>query len=139
MNEGRETASKPARSRMLALERRIGGPLFRRAGWVAVLEVPGRRTGTPRQVTLFPIEVDGTRYVVSQYGVSDWVRSLRAAGRARLRLKGRSEDIRAVEVDGAERDKVIAAYLAKVGIRRRDFDALPDTADHPTFRVEPIT
>ena len=129
---------KPGRSRMLALERRMGGPFLRRAGLVVVLEMPGRRTGALQRVTLLPIEVDGTHYVVSQYGVAGWVRNIRAAGRATLRRKGVAEEVQAVEVDGAERDQVIAAYVHKIGWRRRDFDALPDNADHPTFKVEPI-
>ena len=123
---------------MIALVRRVTGPLLWWTGQVAVLEVPGRRTGTPRRVTLFPIEVDETRYLVSQYGISEWVRNLRAVDRARLSRKGQAEDITAVEIDGPERDQVIAAYLAKLGGLRRDFDALPAIDDHPTFRVEPI-
>jgi len=47
----------------------------------------GRRTGTPRQVTFFPVDVDGTWYLLSQYGVTDWVRNLRAAGRGELRRR----------------------------------------------------
>ena len=129
---------KPGRSRMIALERRMGGPLLRRAGIVVVLDVPGRRTGTVRRVTLLPIEVDGTEYLVSLYGVGDWVRNVRAAGRATLHRKGHVEEVQATEVDGAERDRVIAAYVHKMGWRHRDFDALPDNADHPTFKVEPI-
>lgn len=76
---------------------------------------------------------------MSLYGVTGWVRNLRAAGRADLHRKGVGEPITAVEVFGDERDRVIAAYLAKIGWRRRDYDALPDTADHPTFRIEPVT
>jgi deazaflavin-dependent oxidoreductase (nitroreductase family) len=122
---------------VLALERRIGGPLLRRAGIVVVAEIPGRRTGALRRVTLLPIEVQTTEYLVSQYGDVDWVRNLRSAGRARLHRPGRTDDMRAVEVQGDERDQAIAAYRAKMGWRRKDFDQLPDNADHPTFRIEP--
>ncbi|MGH2385377.1 MAG: hypothetical protein ACRDGB_10055, partial [Candidatus Limnocylindria bacterium] len=92
----------------------------------------------PQHVTLFPIEVERTRYLLSQYGPSDWVRNLRAAGRGELRRKGRTEAIGVIEVDGAERDRVIAAFHAQVPkLLRRDVDARPATGDHPTFRVEP--
>jgi deazaflavin-dependent oxidoreductase (nitroreductase family) len=123
----------------LALIRRVAGPLWLRAGFTAVLEVPGRRTGRPHHVSLFPIEVEGTTYLLSQYGVSEWVRNLRAAGRGELRRKGRMEAFTTIEVDGVERDRVIDAFFARTPKPfRRDFDRLPGAASHPTFRVEPI-
>jgi hypothetical protein len=52
--------------------------------------------------------------------------------------KGRTEPFRATEVDGAERDQVIAAFHAQApGPMRRIFNRLPDAADHPAFRLEP--
>ena len=125
-------------TRTVALVRRVARPIWLRVGIVAVLEVPGRRTGTPRQVTLAPIEVDGTWYLMSFSGATNWVRNLRAVGRGDLRRKGRAEAFTAIEVDGNERDRVIAAYLARLPKPfKRDFDRLPDAADHPAFRLEP--
>ena len=110
-----------------------------RAGIAAVLEVPGRRTGSDVHVTLAPWEVDGTLYLMSQYGVTDWVRNLRAAGGGKLRQKGRNQAFTAIEVEGDERDRVIAAFRSKADrLLNRDFDRLPSASDHPTFRVEPI-
>ncbi len=132
------TAISP--SRTITLIRRLNRPIWLWAGFAAVLEVPGRRTATPLEVTLIPWEVDKTLYLMSQYGVSDWVRNLRAAGRGVLRRKGRTQAFTAVEVNGDERDRVIAAFIAKTPKPfRRDFDRRPGAADHPTFRVEPIT
>ena len=126
-------------TRALALIRWVARPIWLRVGLAAVLEVSGRRTGTPRQVTLIPWEVDGTWYLLSQYGVTDWVRNLRAAGRGELRRKGRTEAFTAIEVDGNERDRVIATFHAKTPKPfSRDFDQRPGAADHPAFRVEPI-
>jgi deazaflavin-dependent oxidoreductase (nitroreductase family) len=125
-------------SRSLALIRRVAGPIWLRIGFVAVLTVPGRRTGVPVQVTLFPVAVDGTWYVLSQYGLIGWVRNLRAAGRGELRRKGRTETFTAIEVDGDERDRAIAAFHAKTPKPfGRDCDQHPGAADHPTFGVEP--
>lgn len=45
-------------SRSLALIRRVAGPIWLRTGFMATLTVPGRRSGAPAQVTLFPAEVD---------------------------------------------------------------------------------
>jgi deazaflavin-dependent oxidoreductase (nitroreductase family) len=125
---------------VIAIERRLGGPIFSRVGITAVLEVPGRRTGAPLHVTLVPVEVDGTWYLLSHYGVTDWVRNLRAAGRGELRRKGHTEAFIAIEVDGDERDRIIAAFHARTPKRlTRDFDQRTGAADHPTFRVEPIS
>lgn len=133
------TAPPIARSRSLALMRRVFGPIWLRTGLIVTLSVPDRRTGKAVHVTLYPIEVDGRSYLFSQYGVSNWVRNLRAAGRGELRRKGRAEVFTAVEVADAERDRVYAAFQAKVPkLARRDSDQLPAAADHPVFRMEPI-
>jgi deazaflavin-dependent oxidoreductase (nitroreductase family) len=126
-------------SRWLAFNRRIAGPIWRRVGLTAVLEVPGRSSGTPVHVTLAPWEVDGTLYLMSQYGVTDWVRNLRAAGRGELRRKGHTQAFTAIEVEGSERDRVIATFHKRTPKPfRGDFDQRPGAADHPTFKLEPI-
>jgi deazaflavin-dependent oxidoreductase (nitroreductase family) len=131
------TALSP--NRAVALGRLVIRRMMLRAGIFAVLEVPGRHTGKPIRVTLAPWEVDGTRYLMSQYGITDWVRNLRAAGRGQLRHKDGTQSFTAIEVDGDERDRVIAVFRAKADrLLNRDFDRLPDAADHPTFRVSPI-
>jgi hypothetical protein len=77
---------------------------------------------------------------MSQYGVTGWVRNLRAAGRGELRRKGRTETFTATEIDGDERDRVIAAFHSRMPKPfSRDFDERPSPADHPTFRMEPTT
>jgi len=126
-------------TRAVALIRRVARPIMLWVGIAAVLEVPGRRTGTPLHVTLAPWEVDGTWYLLSLYGVTDWVRNLRVAGRGELRRRGRTETFTPIEVDGDERDRVIAAFHARSPRPfKQDFDRRPGAADHPTFRVEPI-
>jgi deazaflavin-dependent oxidoreductase (nitroreductase family) len=128
-----------AASRWLVFNRRMAGPIWRRVGMTAILEVPGRRTGTLVHVTLIPWEVDGTPYLMSQYGVTDWVRNLRAAGGGKLYRKGRTQAFTATEVEGDERDHVIATFQKRTPKPfRRDFDQRPGAADHPTFRLEPI-
>jgi deazaflavin-dependent oxidoreductase (nitroreductase family) len=104
------------------------------------LVVRGRRTGKLVEVPLgSPLALDGVRYLVSGGGNTQWVRNLRAAGRAALRTSGRTEEFRAVELDGAERDRIVTAYREKLGHRGdRYFEQLPNAADHAVFRVEPI-
>lgn len=140
MDHGPQSHASPITpGRGLAFVRRIAGPLWLRTGLTVHLEVPGRRTGRPHRVALLPVEVDGSSYLLSQYGASDWVRNLRAAGRGEVSRKGRATAVTAVEVDGAERERVIAVFRAKTPKPfRGDFERLPAAEDHPTFRVEPI-
>ena len=70
----------------------------------------GRRSGEPRQVTLYAFE-DGDRMVVvgSVGGAATdpaWVGNLRAQPRATLRNGRDVRDVRAVEVDGHERERL---------------------------------
>jgi hypothetical protein len=140
MDERPEVASPAlAPIRPVALGRLVFRPILLWVGVAAVLEVPGRRTGTPLRVTLVPWELDGTRYLLSLYGATG-VRNLRAAGGGKLRQKSRTETFRAIEVDGDERDRVIAAFRARADkLMSQDFERRPGATDHPTFRVEPIS
>jgi deazaflavin-dependent oxidoreductase (nitroreductase family) len=126
-----------SQTRAVAIIRWIGLPVMTRLGLVGVLEVAGRRTGRIRRVSLAPVEVDGTRYLLSMYGTTHWVRNLRAAGRGTLRRRGHTDAITAVEVRGTERARVIAAFHAQAPKPfRQDFDRRPGAVDHPAFRVE---
>jgi deazaflavin-dependent oxidoreductase (nitroreductase family) len=116
----------------------MAGPIWQLVGIAAVLEVPGRRTGTPRRVSVIPVKLHGATYLLAFGGVTDWARNLRAAGRGVLRRRGRTQAFTTVEVDGEERDRAIARYLPGSGPLKKDFDRRPEPADHPTFRVEPI-
>ncbi len=135
----RDDSAALAPTRPVALIRRVASPLWLRIGMAAVLEVPGRRTGMPRRTTIIPVDIDGTMYLMGFTGVTGWVQNLRAAGSCKLRRKGRTDPFTAIEVDGDERDRVIAAYLARLpGFIRQDFARRPGSADHPVFKVEPI-
>jgi len=108
----------------------LGGP---------TLTVLGRRSGRPIRTPVPTLTFEGARYLVAGGGETHWVRNLRAAGRGELRRGRTHEPFRAVEVHGDEHDRVVAAYRAKMGWRAREFFAtLPDPADHPVFRVEPL-
>jgi hypothetical protein len=140
MEQGTQSASKAlAPTRGVALLRRIAGPIWQRVGIVAVLTVADRRTGTTRHVKLIPVKVEKNWYLLSFGGVTEWARDLRAAGRAELRRKGRTQPFTPVEVDGDERVRAIAAYLRGSGPIRKDFARRPDPADHPVFRLDGVS
>ncbi|WP_322754753.1 nitroreductase family deazaflavin-dependent oxidoreductase [Frankia sp. Cas3] len=102
------------------------------------LTVPGRVTGRERTVPVAVLDHGGQRYLISAYGDTEWSRNLRAAGHARLRGRRRSERIETIEVPTEDRRPLIAEYLRQYGrlpTVQRTFDALPDPANHPTFRI----
>lgn len=72
-------------------------------GFNGLLTVPGRKTGTPRTTALAIIEDGGRRWVWSPWGDVQWVKNLRAAARATVVVRGRHEEVRAVELDATER------------------------------------
>jgi deazaflavin-dependent oxidoreductase (nitroreductase family) len=122
-----------------AFIRRLANPLAMKssARGVATLSVVGRRTGVPRKVPVIPVEIDGSRYLVSPYGESDWVRNLRSAGEGELSRKGRTDAFQAVEVPVGQRGPVIARYREIAGrVVGSSFAKLPDARDHPVFRFD---
>ena len=111
--------------------------LFRPA-LVWQLSVRGRRTGAWHSVPVAVLDHDGGRYLMAPRGETDWVLNLRASGSARLTRQGHTEEITVTEVPAQARPPLIEAYLAAYGSFpsvAQTFRALPDPADHPTFRI----
>ena len=59
--------------------------------------------GLPRTTPLAIIEVSGGRWVWAPWGDVQWVRNLRAAGRATISVRGRKEEVTATELDPTQR------------------------------------
>ena len=123
-----------------ALLRRVINPIMVLAGNDAVLFVRGRKTGKRLAVPMDPpFTWQGTRYLVSPLGDTHWARNLRAAGEGELRIHRRLDPFRAVELHGAERDAIVDAYANTITCGCRMYlKQLPDPADHPVFRIEPM-
>lgn len=68
-----------------------------------LLTVPGRTTGLPRTTPLAIVEVDGRRWVWSPWGEVQWVRNVRAAGRALVEVRRSTAEVTAVELTSDER------------------------------------
>jgi len=77
-----------------------------------LLTVRGRKTGQPRTTPIVVIEQDGRRYLVSPYGIVDWVRNLRVAGQAILTRGRRSETVQATELPSDEAALLLKGTLA---------------------------
>jgi deazaflavin-dependent oxidoreductase (nitroreductase family) len=111
-----------------------------------VLEVAGRRTGTPRRTPVNLLILDGDRYLVAPRGHTQWVLNLRAAGEGDLLLGRRREHFRAAEVADSEKEPILRAYLERWKWEVGQFfgGVGPDSSadefqriapDHPVFRV----
>jgi deazaflavin-dependent oxidoreductase (nitroreductase family) len=69
----------------------------------ALVTIRGRKSGLPRTTPLAIIAVSGRRWVWAPWGDVQWVRNLRAAGRATITVRRRAEEVAATELDPAQR------------------------------------
>lgn len=104
---------------------RLSAPITRRLlgvglsmGPNTLLTVRGRVSGRPRTAPVAVVEVDGRRWVVGTFGDVNWVRNLRAAREAEIRVEGRPEHVAAVELNHEEaatlfRD-VVTGYVRRL-------------------------
>jgi deazaflavin-dependent oxidoreductase (nitroreductase family) len=109
------------------------------------LTVRGRKSGEPRTVPVNPLELDGTTYLVSPRGHTQWVRTLRAAGEGILHHGSRATHFRGDEIADEDKLPILKAYLDKwaweVGAffeldkNHTDADLRRIAPDHPVFRV----
>ena len=110
-------ASNPLTRRLL----RIGLPM----GPNVLLTVRGRTSGVPRTAPVAIPEIDGRRYVIGAYGDVQWVRNLRAAGEADIAIHGRTEHVRAIELDHAAAidffARTLPGYVARLPLVGRVF------------------
>jgi len=112
-----------------------------------LLTVPGRKSGEPRTTPVTILEWNGERWLQSPFGEVNWVRNLRAAGRATLTRGRHVEPISVVEISPAEAATVLKGTLASYpSLIKGYFDVTPvspledfeqEAPRHPMFRVLP--
>lgn len=110
-------------------------------GFNGLVTVRGRTSGLPRTTPVAIIAVSGSRWIWSPWGDVHWVRNLRAAGRATITVRGRTEEVVATELDPNERVGFFRDVLGPVargmpfGVR---FIRLLDQVDldHPSEAAE---
>lgn len=68
-----------------------------------LITIRGRTSGLPRTTPVAIIQVADRRWIWAPWGEVNWVRNLRAAGSATITVRGRKEEVRATELDAAER------------------------------------
>ena len=116
-------------------------------GHTYLLTVSGRRSGRAYSTPVILVE-NGERWLVAPYGEVNWVRNVRAAGRATLGRGRHHDQVEISEVGPQESAPVLREYLRRVRTVRPFFDASQDSpleafaaeADrHPVFRIEPLS
>jgi len=83
-------------------------------GFNGLITIRGRKSGLPRTTPVAIIEVSGRRWVWAPWGEVNWVRNLRAAGRATITVRGRTEEVRATELDSTQRVEFFRDILGPV-------------------------
>jgi deazaflavin-dependent oxidoreductase (nitroreductase family) len=86
---------------------RAGVPM----GGNVLLTVRGRRSGEPRSAGVALVEIGERRWVISAYGQTHWVRNLRAAGEAELRVRGHARRVAARELTPEQAEGFFRADL----------------------------
>ena len=137
-------------SRMFRIGNAITSGLLRlgvKLGNNVLLTVPGRKSGVPRTTTVTLLERDGQRWLQSPFGEVNWVRNLRAAGRATLTRGRRTEEVLAIELSPAEAAPIFQWVLATVSVPgpiRAYYAVTPESPlaafeaearRHPMFRI----
>jgi deazaflavin-dependent oxidoreductase (nitroreductase family) len=77
------------------------------------LRVRGRTSGEWRTTPVNLLVVDGTSYLVSPRGHTQWVRNLRVAGSGELRVGRRVETFTATELADDVKEPVLREYLRR--------------------------
>lgn len=83
-------------------------------GFNRLVTIRGRKSGLPRTAAIAVIERSGRRWVWAPWGEVNWVRNLRAAGRATIAKDGRLEEVRAKELSPQERIEFFRDELGAV-------------------------
>jgi deazaflavin-dependent oxidoreductase (nitroreductase family) len=78
---------------------KLGVPL----GFNGLITIRGRKSGQSRTTPVAIIDVSGRRWIWAPWGEVNWVRNLRAAGRATITVRRRDEEVVATELDHDER------------------------------------
>ncbi len=114
-------------------------------GPLVLLRTYGRVTGVPHTTPVAPLTHAGTRYLVSPFGDTAWVRNARADPRAAVGRGRRWRPIRLTELTGPDRPVVLRHYRRHyriVPFVRHAFTARPrdgieafaaEAHDHPVF------
>ncbi|WP_416985275.1 nitroreductase/quinone reductase family protein [Streptomyces sp. T028] len=112
----------------------------------AEMSVRGRKSGQMQRIPVNPHTYEGTQFLVSARGHSQWVRNMRVAGGGELRVGRGVRTFTAVELPDEEKLPVLRTYLEKWGwevnqyfngvtAKSTDEELVAAAPDHPVFRI----
>ncbi|MGP3959153.1 nitroreductase family deazaflavin-dependent oxidoreductase [Nonomuraea sp. 3N208] len=119
-------------------------------GPLTLLRTRGRRSGLLRTVPVAMLRHQGGRWLVSPFGETDWVRSVRADPRAELGRGRLFHRVRLTEINDDRNPEILHAYRRTFGLVpfvRDAFAAAPDEGPlafarqahrHPVFIIQRI-
>ncbi|WP_327276743.1 nitroreductase/quinone reductase family protein [Streptomyces sp. NBC_01224] len=111
------------------------------------MSVRGRKSGQMQRIPVNSHTYEGTQYLVSARGHSQWVRNMRVAGGGELRVGRKIRTFTAVEIaDDEQKVLIVRAYLERWGwevnqyfqgitAKSTDAELLAACPDHPVFRI----
>jgi deazaflavin-dependent oxidoreductase (nitroreductase family) len=108
----------------------------------ALITIRGRKSGEPRTTPVALVEIEGRKWVIGTFGDTNWVRNLRAAGKATVSVGRRREDVRAAELVGEDRISffrdVLTPYVKRMRIGTLLLSVLGarDIVDDPAAAAE---
>jgi deazaflavin-dependent oxidoreductase (nitroreductase family) len=103
------------------------------------LRVRGRTSGKERAVVINLLTVDGTEYLVSPRGNTQWARNVRAAGVVEVGSRWRRRRAVVSELDDAAKPDVLRRYLARWYWQVKDYVSglTPDSTDEQLLAAAP--
>jgi deazaflavin-dependent oxidoreductase (nitroreductase family) len=120
-----------------------------KVGPIQLLTVRGRTSGEPRTTPVAVVDLDSKRYLVAPYGAVNWVRNLRAAGKATLTLGRHAEAIQTLELAPEEAAPILKNTLGGGGSFTRDYfnvtkesslqDFEREAVHHPVFLIQSVS
>ena len=118
-------------------------------GFMRLLTVRGRVTGTPRTTPVVPVRDGDQTWVVSPFGEVAWVRDARATGRVELERGDEHHEYAVHELDADDAVAVLRRYLtmpSRFFVRRHvpisakssDREIAAEACRHPVFALTPV-
>lgn len=114
---------------------------------LVTLQVGTHDPGRLSSVVLAAVDYQGQRYLISMLGnVSEWVQTIRATDGNAIIKRGRSRQVKLVEIPVGERAPILKAWCQVATSGRKHLPVPYDApiadfalvaADYPVFRIDP--
>lgn len=116
-------------------------------GHLYILTTRGRKSGMPHSHPVQLVIEGDQKWLVAPYGVVDWVKNARAAGRVNLRRGREARDYAIDEAEALDAGRVLKKYVKfapvvlpyiDAGLASSEEKFAKEASTHPVFRLTPI-